>query len=159
MEWNVILLCYSNPERLYFAFVFSLLLNLLNTYYFNKYLYNNRLSNLAIQEKTNRVEDILSWKNPGIVNVLILSLEMPDKTKLQPWKFCKIVLQTLGNFNAILLRDFWNTGLVSSGDILTSWGEGTSSALVGHPFSNGITKKMPYGEDVASHCIFSYWVG
>ena len=60
MEWNVILLCYFNPESLYFAFVFSLLLNLLNTYYFNKYLYNNRLSNLAIQEKTNRVEDILS---------------------------------------------------------------------------------------------------
>ena len=43
------------------------------------------------------------------------------------------------------------------------WGEGASLALVGHPFSDGITIKMPYGVDVlhqpASHPIFSYWVG
>ena len=57
----------------------------------------------------------------------------------------------------------WNTGLVSSGAILTSWGEGASLALVGHPSSDGVTIKMPYGVDVlhwpASHPIFSYWVG
>ena len=57
----------------------------------------------------------------------------------------------------------WNTGLVSSGASLTSWGEGASLALVGHPSSDGITIKMPYGVDVlhrpASHPIFSYWVG
>ena len=56
-----------------------------------------------------------------------------------------------------------NTGLVSSGDSLTSWGEGASLALVGNPSSDGITIKMPYGVDVlhqpASHPIFSYWVG
>ena len=55
------------------------------------------------------------------------------------------------------------TGLVSSGDSLTSWGEGASLALVGNPSSDGITIKMPYGVDVlhrpASHPIFSYWVG
>ena len=43
---------------------------------------------------------------------------------------------------------------------LTSWGEGTSLALVGHPSSDGVTIKMPYGVDVlhqpASHPIFSY---
>ena len=117
--WNGMLFCcYSNPESLYFAFVFSILSNLLNTHYFNKYLYNNRLSNLAIQEKTNRVEDILSWKNPEIVNVLILSLEMPDKIKLQPWKFCKIVLQTLGNFRAISPRDFEILGCCPVGTFL-----------------------------------------
>ena len=57
----------------------------------------------------------------------------------------------------------WNTGLVSSGASLTSWGEGASLALVGHPSSDGVTVKMPYGVDVlhwpASHPIFSYWVG
>ena len=57
----------------------------------------------------------------------------------------------------------WNSGLVSSGDILTSWGEGASLALVGHPSSDGITIKMPYGVHVlhrpASHHIFSCWVG
>ena len=57
----------------------------------------------------------------------------------------------------------WNTGLVSSGTSLTSWGEGASLALVGHPSSDGITIKMPYGVDVlhqpASHPNFSYWVG
>ena len=51
----------------------------------------------------------------------------------------------------------------SSGVSLTSWGEGASLALVGHPSSDGVTIKMPYGVDVlhrpASHPIFSYWVG
>ena len=53
---------------------------------------------------------------------------------------------------------------VSSGVSLTSWGEGASLALVGHPSSDGIIIKIPYGVDVllrrpASHPIFSYWVG
>ena len=47
-------------------------------------------------------------------------------------------------------------------------GEGASLALVGHPSSDGITIKIPYGVDVllhrpashtASHPIFSYWIG
>ena len=42
----------------------------------------------------------------------------------------------------------WNTGLVSSGASLTSWGEGATLALVGHPSSDGVTIKMPYGVDV-----------
>ena len=47
---------------------------------------------------------------------------------------------------------------------ITSWGEGASLALIGHPSSDGITIKIPYGVDVllrrpASHPIFSYWVG
>ena len=46
---------------------------------------------------------------------------------------------------------------------LTSWGEGASLALVGHPSSDGVTIKMPYGVDAlhrpALHPIFSYWVG
>ena len=62
---------------------------------------------------------------------------------------------------------FWprlcNTGLVSSIASLTSWGEGTSLALVGHPASDGVTIKMIYGVDIlhrpASHPIFSNWVG
>ena len=62
-----------------------------------------------------------------------------------------------------LQRDFENTGLESSRASLTSWREGASLALVGHPSSDGITIKMPYGVDVlhrpASHPIFSYWVG
>ena len=39
-------------------------------------------------------------------------------------------------------------GLVSSGVSLTSWEEGASLALVGHPSSDGVTIKMPYGVDV-----------
>ena len=42
----------------------------------------------------------------------------------------------------------------------TSWGEGAPLALVGHPSSDGVTRKMPYGVDVlcwpALHPIFSY---
>ena len=57
-----------------------------------------------------------------------------------------------------------NAGLVSSGVSLTSWGKGTTLALVGHPSSDGITIKMPFWIDVflhrlASNNIFSYWVG
>ena len=47
---------------------------------------------------------------------------------------------------------------------LTSWGEGASLALVGHPPSDSIMIKIPYGVDVLLHqpalcLIFSYWVG
>ena len=48
-----------------------------------------------------------------------------------------------------------HSGLVSSGASLTSWEEGASLALVGHPSSDGVMIKMPYGVDVlhrpASH--------
>ena len=37
---------------------------------------------------------------------------------------------------------------MSSGASLTSWGGGASLALVGHPSSDGVTIKMPYGVDV-----------
>ena len=37
---------------------------------------------------------------------------------------------------------------MSSRASLTSWGERTSLALVGHPSSDGITIKMRYGVDV-----------
>ena len=44
---------------------------------------------------------------------------------------------------------------MSSGDSLTSWGEGATLVLVGHTSSDGVTIKMPYGVDVlhrpASH--------
>ena len=46
---------------------------------------------------------------------------------------------------------------------LTSWGEGASLALVGHPSSDGVMIKMPYRVDVlhrpALHPVCSYWVG
>ena len=52
---------------------------------------------------------------------------------------------------------------VSSGSSLTSSRESASLALVGHPSSDGVTIKMPYGLDVlhqpALHPIFSYWIG
>ena len=38
--------------------------------------------------------------------------------------------------------------MVSSGVNLTSWGESASLALVGHPSSDGVTIKLPYGVDV-----------
>ena len=35
-----------------------------------------------------------------------------------------------------------------AGASLSSWGEGASLALVGHPSSDGTTIKLPYGVDV-----------
>ena len=50
----------------------------------------------------------------------------------------------------------------NTGASLTSWGEGASLALVGHPSGDGVTIKMLYGVNVlhlpASHPIFSYWL-
>ena len=40
------------------------------------------------------------------------------------------------------------TGLVSSEASLTSWGEGASFALVGHPSCGCVMIKLPYGVDV-----------
>ena len=41
------------------------------------------------------------------------------------------------------------------------FGEDSSLALVGHPSSDGVTIKLPYGVDAlhqpASHPIYSYW--
>ena len=72
-------------------------------------------------------------------------------------------LSTLKYWNTGFSRH-WNTGLVSSGVSLTSWGEGAYLAFVGRPSSDGVTRKIPYGVDVllhppASHPIFFYWVG
>ena len=39
----------------------------------------------------------------------------------------------------------WNNGLVYRGASLSSWAEGASLALVGHPSSDGVMIKMPYG--------------
>ena len=44
-----------------------------------------------------------------------------------------------------------NTGLVSSGASLTSWGECASLALVGHPSSDSVRIKILYGVDVLFH--------
>ena len=64
------------------------------------------------------------------------------------------------NNNCKLSPRHWNTGLMSSRVSLTSWGEGASLVLVGHPSSDGIMIKIMYGVDVllhqpASHPIFS----
>ena len=73
-----------------------------------------------------------------------------------------LVLLSL-NDNLLASPRLWNSELVPSGASLTSWGEGASLAFVGHPSSDGVTIKMPYGVDAlhrpASHHIFSYWVG
>ena len=48
--------------------------------------------------------------------------------------------------------------MVSSGASLTSWGEGASLTVLGHPSSDGIMIKLPYGLVVlhqpASHPTF-----
>ena len=73
------------------------------------------------------------------------------------------MLKKVKDFGVIFSPRHCNTGLVSRRASLTSWGEGASLALVGHPSSDGITIKMPYGVDVlhqpALHPIFSCWVG
>ena len=46
----------------------------------------------------------------------------------------------------IIFWRHWNTGLVSSGTSLTSR-RGASLVLVGHPYSDGVTIKMPYRVD------------
>ena len=40
---------------------------------------------------------------------------------------------------------------VYSGVRLTSWGEGASLVLVGHPSSEGVTIRIPYGVIVLLH--------
>ena len=45
----------------------------------------------------------------------------------------------------------FKSGLVSSRASLTSWGEGASLALVGHPSDDGLTIKIPYGKDALLH--------
>ena len=44
-----------------------------------------------------------------------------------------------------------HTELVSSEVSLTSWGEGVCLALIGNPYSYGVSLKTPYGVDVILH--------
>ena len=84
-------------------------------------------------------------------------------------KFQKFLTLNHGISSKIELVDlvsprYRNTGLVPSGVSLSSWGEGASLGLAGHPSSDGTMIKIPYGVDVllrrpALHPIFSYWVG
>ena len=54
-------------------------------------------------------------------------------------------------------------GWCPAGSVLPHGEKVPSLALVGHPSSDGVTIRMPYGVDVlhqpVSHPIFSYWVG
>ena len=46
--------------------------------------------------QTGWVVDILFWNSPsGIFRFVTLPLEIPEKAKFHPWKFCKIVCQPL----------------------------------------------------------------
>ena len=47
---------------------------------------------------------------------------------------------------------------MSSGISLTSWGEGTSLALVDHPFGDGVTIKLPYGVNILLHLFLLGWL-
>ena len=67
-------------------------------------------------------------------------------SKISPLPFS--ILWTLDKGEGENSPRHWNTGLVSSGTSLTSWGKDASLALVGNTSSDGVTKKMPYGVDV-----------
>ena len=74
----------------------------------------------------------------------------------QDWSLCQSNCRSLKSSNR-----HW---MVSSGVSPSSWGEGATLALVGHPSSDGITIKVPYVVDVSLHrpvsrSIFSYWIG
>ena len=58
--------------------------------------------------------------------------------------------------NRIFLRNNEILGWCPAGSVgrrylFTSWGKSTSSALVDHPSSDGVTIKMPYGLDALLH--------
>ena len=76
--------------------VFCLKFRLSPVFEYLNYYYNINNAYWVIPEKSKqkRVEDILFWKKKrGIFRFVILPLEIPDKKKLYPWKFHKIVLQ------------------------------------------------------------------
>ena len=73
----------------------------------------------------------------GLFSSIMLFIYQPVRTVL----FCYTPVCCRFFFSCFLnsLLRHWNTGLVSSRVSLTSWGEGASLALVGHPSSDGIT--------------------
>ena len=57
---------------------------------------------------------MLFGKPPGIFHFLTLTLEIPDKTMLNPWIFNKIVLRSLGNLKS-KKKDPWKLHLIFIG--------------------------------------------
>ena len=111
------------------------------------------IKRVGVVNMVGQKEDILSilesWVSNWVkvkcyLNMIILQWQNSIYISISPW-------------------DIKILGLVSSGASLTSWVEGVSLALVGHPSSDGVSIKIPYGVDVllqpAVHPIFSYWVG
>ena len=77
---------------------------------------------------------IASWESSHLVKILGF------------FKFETVHVIVFLQFN----RKHCNTGFLSSGVSLTSWGEGTL-VLVGPLSSDGVTIKIPYGVDVLLH--------
>ena len=96
-----------------------------------------------------------------IGGVKVLAMKKVDKVSRETMKFKEGLPNPIKTMVPPFPPRHRNTGLVSSGVSLTSWGEGASLALVGHHSSDGIMIKILYGVDVllcrpASHPIFSY---
>ena len=121
---------------------------------------SNKLCNICLLYRSaNQNSD----KFENFVNNLNLTLESITEKKPLFNNYFRWLMQNITTgvvMTDLTMKGVWNTGLVSSGANLTSWGEGASLALVGNPSSDGVTIKIPYGVDVlhwpAWHPIFSY---
>ena len=74
----------------------------------------------------------------------------------------RLILRSSEKFFSPETLKYW-VGVQRGQSFLPPWGEGASLAFVGHPSSDGIMTKIPYGIDVllhrpALHPIFAYWV-
>ena len=107
--------------------------------------------------------DLHSVINTSLIPFKPESVKTGDMLEIPTGFYAKVVGRSGLAFSGVSTLRHWNTGLVSSRVSLTSWGEGASLALVGHPSGDGVTVKIYYGVDVFLHRpalypIFPYWV-
>ena len=88
---------------------------------------NSSLKNFGLFKSHNSSEPTLTW------DAMVM--------------FLKDIVKSVSQFST----KHWNTGLVSRGISLTSWGKGASIAWVGHLSSDGFTISIPYEVDPLLH--------
>ena len=99
-------------------------------------------------------KSFLCPSSPSCINNSRFNITTKTKKKggqQHGWMPCHRLSITKIGLPIVFPRDIDILGWCSADSVLTSWAEGASLALVGHPSGDGATIKIPYERDALLH--------